>query len=275
MTDFDFSKVSTSIKVERPDKRPLRFSSRRDYLQALLEQGVISSKHELIDKPELVAKIQQHWQRRRGQIGCAFAQFMSDDPPSHDWHRLVITGSLPQTWQAPEMGQYLNDAIQDQDNSALSLIVPEVRNDRQLAELIWHVSALPNCLILEFDDSAQSEEIIYIGLRVPLNENVLAFALVFGPFSYFPLTRQAPFTEIIFPTKPKTPPLRKGLTKDPGSAHLADVHLRLGDDAWQKMMKNTKRLKAEVLSRDHPGARARVTVGVQRRIWEEVKQENE
>lgn len=268
MVNFDLSRVPTSLEVKRVGKKPLYFSTRSDYYQTLLDQGIVSSEEDLSGNPELVAKVQSHWQSHRGQIGCAFAQFLSNKPEAYKWHRIVVLASNPKDWR---LGQYIDKAVNDPDKSALSIIFSRITTNNELVGLLRHFATLPRCQLKEINhpDDNQGDLIIRLGLRVQITRTVHAYALTFGPFSeLFPLTRQAPFTEIIFPTKPKVPPLRHGLTDDPNAAHLADLPVPFLDKTWKKMMRKTSELKLRVLGKKHFGARAEVTVSLPRSLWE-------
>lgn len=271
MADIDLSNIPKSITMEKVGERPLRFSSRTDYCNALLAQSVAPTEHDLISDPEVVVKIQQHWQNRTQQIGCRFAQFMSHEPSEFGWHRIVVYGSRPKEWPLSSLERQIEESIHDPTRRALSLIFPEVTNEKQLAQLTLSIGGFQSSSIEEID-VVDDGRLIQLGLRVRLSEMVRAFALAFGPFAKtFPLTRQAPFMEFTFPTKPKEKPLREGLERDDNAAHLADVPLPVGGDAWRKMIRGTKKLKRQVLDGSHPSARARVSLAISRRVWEETR----
>jgi hypothetical protein len=267
MVPADLTNIPTSNEITRPGRTPLHSSSRNDYFHALVERGIVSDKDDFVSNFELVAEIQRHWQRKSGQIGCRFAQFMAHDPPEHNWHRIVIGASEPKAWTEADVGAHVEKAIEDPTIAALSLIFPEVETHEEIALLVRYFGNLSPRQIKELPADEQ-EDLIRLGIRIQINESVRAYALAFGPFSeLFPLTRRAPFLEIAFPAGPKQPPLREGLTDDPDAAHLADVPVNLSDKAWNNMMSQTKRLKADILKPSHPGARARVTISLPYKIW--------
>jgi hypothetical protein len=269
MTSFDLTDIPTSIEIVRSGRSSLHSSSREDYYQALVERGAISNRDDFVSNLELVAEIQRHWQRRSGQIGCRFATVMADDPLKHNWRRIVFGSDQSEVWTEANVGAKIEEAISDPATFALSLIFPEVESYDEFAPLIRYFGNLPSCLIVELPKDEQ-EEIVRLGIRIQLTESVRAYALAFGPFpELFPLTRQAPFTEIVFPVKPKEPPLRKELTPDPHAAHLADVPIHISEKAWGNLWRLTERLKADILKDSHPGARARVTISLPRKVWEE------
>lgn len=263
----DFSQVPTSLKVKHSNKTTLRFSTRTDYFVALRHQGLVSSEKDITGDPELVTKIQSHWQSHKGQIGCAFGQLLSNKPEHYKWHRIVVLEKNPKSWR---LNKYIDRAIKDQNNAALSMIFPEVTTGNELVKIFRYFATLRRCHLEEIKKQGDTEvdTIIRLGLRIRLTKTIHAYALTFGPFpDLFPLTRQAPFTEIIFPSKTKVPPLRSFLTDDPKSAHLADLSIPFTDKAWEKLMRNTTKMKFRVLGQKHPGASAKVTISLPRRSW--------
>lgn len=269
MGNIRLADVPRSVVVERTGSTPLRFSTRRDYIEYLVAQDVYGSQADILANSALVESVQQDWLHRTGQVGCRFAQFMASSPGEFGWERVVLAGESPEAWEPRELGSLIAHFIANPNSRALSLVFPEIIQESQVLQLIKLMAALPICHLQIVDQRKTARATIRVGLRVRISQDVDAFALALGPFeNRLPLTRCAPLLELAFPVKQKVPPLRYGLTDDPASVHLADVPLNLTDRAWKRMIDQTRILKRQVLQGAHPGAKARVTFSFSASLWE-------
>lgn len=147
---------------------------------------------------------------------------------------------------------------------------PAVTTPEGLIDLMLHLEYYLGWSFLELDVPEDPElgPMVALGIRVPLNEDVLAWPLVLGPFSFFAVTRDGPVTEVALMLKPKVYPLRSQITDDPGSAHLADLPVPLDDEAYERMWQNTRRQKALVLGDPaEPRAKAKVSLTLPAELW--------
>lgn len=267
----DFRWLPESRTIER-DGRPLSFPTRSDYVQRLIERGHLSSEAELAERPGLVRAIHRHW-HGKAQQGCRFATFLSSDPLNFSWGLVAPRGGSRGDWSAAEWEQIrvlVAESIRNPAAEAVSLLFPAVTTPDGLVDLLLHFQNYLGWSILEFDIPADPElgPMVALGIRVPLSEDVLAWPLVLGPFSFFALTRDGPITEVALMLKPKVYPLRSQITDDPGSAHLADLPVPLDDEAYERMWQNTRRQKALVLGDPaEPRAKAKVSLALPAYLW--------
>lgn len=267
----DFRWLPESRTIER-DGRPLSFPTRSDYVQRLIERGHLSSEEKLAERPGLVRAIHRHW-HGRAQQGCRFATFLSSDPLRFSWGLVVARGGNRGEWSAAEWDEIrdlVTESIGDPAAQAMSLLFPAVTTPEGLVDLMLHFEHFLGWSFLELESPADPEfgPIVALGIRVPLNDDVLAWPLVLGPFRFFALTRDGPITEVALMLKPKVYPLRSQITDDPESAHLADLPVPLDDEAYERMWQNTRRQKALVLGDPaEPRAKAKVSLTLPADLW--------
>lgn len=152
---------------------------------------------------------------RNNQAGCSFAAFAAKDPRKFGWSYRVV-GTSP-----AEADAAIQEAIIDTKISTLSLVF---RNCKDIAGLLALIEALQECSSIFL-----GQDIIYQGYRcVGFRAKVGAlesWMTGFGPFPFFPKTRQSPHTEIVVRVKPR-PPYERVMKKAPdGVIHLADMDM--------------------------------------------------
>jgi hypothetical protein len=114
----------------------------------------------------------------------------------------------------------------------------------------------------EFDDS------MCLGYRVAVGD-LTSWMTGFGPFAFLPKTRQAPFTEIIFRSKPR--PQYDWVMKEapPDLIHLADMDMKgMAEEQlrslWEGSLTNTESVLG---SKPNLRSAAKTTFAIPLRLW--------
>ena len=270
----DFLGIEESLSIPVPDKSPWRFSTRDDYIRFLIKRGDISEAKDLLAQTNLVLDVQRHW-HGRAQHACRFAQLMGKFPGAHGWATLVVSEKDETSW--PDeiwdgIRARIQEALADERTQALSIFAPGVLTGPGLVRLLRDLKDKAGWSMTEARPPAYPE-MLTIGLRLslPTEPAVASWAVGFGPFSFLPLTRQAPFTEIAFATKPKPEkPRSHRLSKDRSVAHLADIPINIPDKTFETWWPDTQKGKKIILGgADDSIAKAKVTYAVPATLWEQ------
>lgn len=173
-----------------------------------------------------------------GRSGCVFAAIAAKDLLKYEWCQEVINTIDPK-----EIDSIIDFYKKAEGISTLSLIFPNVKTLYDLCTLIYSLEKCENIIIKH----SNYEEYDCFGIRVKYEE-MQSWVTGFGPFSFFPATKQAPYTEISFRIKPK-PTFDYEIKKAPSDTlHLAHMDIKnVGATSFKKMwdssLKNTgKRL---------------------------------
>lgn len=171
------------------------------------------------------------------KAGCAFAAIAANNPEQYGWYHRLLS-------PRPEfIDAEITEAIAERNITTLSLIFPEVDSRGKLLELVDTLQRCA-CVFLEQDSLYQGSRCL--GFRVRLGR-LTSWVTGFGNFPFFPVTRQAPFTEIVFRVKPR-PDYNRMMKKAPDDVvHLADLHMLGIPDTvfkklWQLSLERTARL---------------------------------
>jgi hypothetical protein len=220
-------------------KKPRAFSSFDDLLNALIENGVVSSKEELIEKqPEQLSALLFEWYIQ-GQIACVFAQMLAGSR-KEDWQSIVFKEPV----EAEELEERL---VQSADNlEALQLIFVGDGTPEQAVELIrmlcqhssWSCHEMP-WMKNEHADS------IPVGLRWHRpDSNYVSWVLGIAPFEPMPFTRrfvEAPFIALVFrPSPPDHDRAPKRVEGGLEASHLAHMNDGLGSDEEKRARTKAK-----------------------------------
>lgn len=240
------------------------FPSRHDYLEHL---GIKLSEYgiEELDAATVVA-VQRDW-HMRGQNGCVFAMRASRQLDERQWTHAVCT-TLP---EAETMRVAIEAAVQDPLNELLSMLFPNVNTLDEVRSLI-NLAAASGCTSKR--EAIDQTEIIRLRWSIG---NVESWVIGFAPLDSIPATRRAPFTELIFRTKPKTRLIHPTLNNDSTQAHVADLDLGFRPEVVRELMEKSSTRTARLLGGDAcragaHGAKAKTTYGFKGNQLDNVKE---
>jgi len=158
--------------------------------------------------------------------GCGFAAYAARDTVKFGWHHKVLPA------EEKEIDLAIERAIKESTVSTLSLIFPAQRDLNGLLNLI---RVLSGCTYVYLGQDEWFEGYRCVGFRTRIVD-MHSWVSGFGPFSFFPKTRQAPYTEIVMRVKSR-PNYSKTMKKSPpGVLHLADMDMLDIPDATFKQM---------------------------------------
>lgn len=251
--------------------RSMAFPTRRDYLHQLQHHRLVATEAEFVASDPLTEAVYMDW-LLRPQVGCVFAQLLARPAHRAGIRTVVARGSSgvgKPGELAAEIAGLVSEAADNPSTQALSVLLPNVVDHQQLAELIWELGNQPKWHI-EFARPWR-KTLVLIGLRAAIAERTYAEILGMGPFQTFPPTRQSPVTSLEVRTKPlraKNSQLAKGQL----AAHLADIpipHQVLNNEEFRIRFNHfTPWLKKRILgNRGDQRAKAKVTVSIHAPIW--------
>lgn len=235
--------ISKSAKFDR-----LAFSTREDYSKYFIENNIVKSDSQIWGNEQFVSIIHRHW-HGEGRNGCIFALLSARRAEEKGWKDYVISKNVQQfndTTKSIIEKQILR-SIADPKCQVLSLLFSNITTNPDLVKLIkW----LLTINIIKLVDEQRFDNLITIALRIPLNDNgVLSWLMAFGPFSYFPQTRQSPIVEIAIRVKEKPIEIFHRLNNDREAAHLADLpldyNLEVMEQTWINTLKRTRLILGE------------------------------
>lgn len=235
------------------------FPQREDYLAVYGVDGSMPIDGGVLD-PSQVAAIQKDW-HSRGQNGCVFAMRAARMLSSAQWSREVHY-ELP---EPDEITDSVEQAVDDGENQLHSLIFPNITDSTQVLDLIGN-AVDAGCLVKEEEKDGAS----IVRLRWVMGD-VQSLVLGFAPLEEVPLTRRAPFTELLFKTKPKTEHImHENLDHRRDRTHAADLDPRLMGLASEQLgaligkseRRTAKVLAGEVARPEISAAKARTTFGM-------------
>lgn len=244
------------------------FPGRTDYEKYFMGKGIIKTPDELWNRKDLLPEVQHHW-HGRGQNGCVFAQAIACNAADRGWRMSVIDKPLS-SLQNPDDLLQIDDLIQasiaDPCVQIQSLLFPHVTQPAELVGLVKAISTTPSIFIAK---EVHYDYLSTIALRTVIGEGrVLSWLMGFGPFEFFPNTRQAPITEIAIRVKTKPDKIFHKLNQDREAAHLADTPIFMNDlvaeRLWQATYAKTRNILGGVP--DHFSA-AKVTFSLPRELW--------
>ncbi|MBS0647230.1 MAG: hypothetical protein JSR97_11680 [Verrucomicrobia bacterium] len=192
--------------------------------------------------PDQIISKQIEWHGHSAQ-GCIFAAFLyKKDPPEAKVKRICLNQDIDKDL-VTKVFSFIKESIVNPDVYVVSIIMPQLISKDQL---IGFISLCKESTDWVISDTDLWKEFRLVKIRVPLGEMdeegkpIYSWMLGFAPLNFLPYTRQAPFFEIILPTKSKYFLKEKfkkySLTKhfedsiDRGGsadeAHLADIYIK-------------------------------------------------
>jgi hypothetical protein len=242
------------------------FPTRRDYEDCAIELGLARNRQDIWSNGQLVNAVQNHW-FTLGQSGCVFAQYLIKYASAVGW-KTVICPSPSRQMGARQLASRLETLIADQVASPhcelLSLLFPKAATVPQFENLIKLLLRLKCVDLLPLETTS---ELVGLSLRINLtcDRQCQSWVLGFGPFHFFPVTRQAPVTEIVIRTKPKVLPLKQDGCTDLSAAHVADVPLEMDARRFALLWNASIQSRRAMLGSESGSfARARFTFSVPR-----------
>lgn len=242
---------SRSTSVVLSDGKTVKFPSYEDLVDALLDEGIITSEAELMDDDGLLSWVLHEW-IRGGQMACSFARRVASKHERWGWYAYV-----DRTSGTVDFPESLDGALSDLSEyaEAISIILPEVRTAEEVARLVgqlcrgdrWYWEEVPweRCSV---------DRAFKCGLRWrPPIDGFQSWVLGFAPFDVLPFTRRiegAPFSALILrPCPAGAESDRDFPAKNPGDLHLAMVphglsDRRRRDNYWKKTESNRKQFLA-------------------------------
>lgn len=250
----------------------LRFPTREDYVKYFIDNNIVKNETEIWNNESYISIIHRHW-HGEGRNGCIFALLASRRAEQLGWYDLAITESIEDIENGSTnslIEAKINEAINNPRCEVLSLLFSKITSDKDLARLIAHMITLP---VIKLVDENVFDDLVALALRIPLdNNNVLSWLMAFGPYSYFPETRQSAVTEISIRVKTKPKKQFHKLSKDFDAAHLADLPLDYKEDVMEKTWENTYRRTRLILGQE-PNiiSAAKTTLSLPNSIWQAIK----
>ena len=255
--------------------RAMRFPARRDYVRQLQKHGLVMNEAAFIDDDCLTEAVYLDW-LRRPQVGCVFAQLLARPVNRTGMRTVVARGSSgvgDPGELAVQIAKLVGESVQDPSCEALSVLMPQVRNDETLAQLVWELGTQPRWEI-ELEHIWRGT-LVLIGMRVEIADDVVAETLGMGPFGIFPPTRQCPITTLEIRTK-RTRAKKSHLSKTHLAAHLADIstdHMLTREAHRDLFAKFTPWLRRRILGdQQDMRAKAGVTYSLPVAMWRSLKE---
>jgi hypothetical protein len=208
---------------------------------------------------EAIALEQSTW-HKKGNNGCIFSQIIAQSPEDYAWQSSIV--SELSNHSAEEIDYLVKQAIENPTVRLLSLIFPSVTTQEELVKLVEILAYESSSILLLNDESLNG--LAALAFRTSLEDDtVLAWIMGFGPHETFAKTRQAPYTELVIPVKPKPDNTYHRHNQDKSTAHVADQHIDLDDKVLDRLWHNTFTKTRKVLGHEpdvFSGARTTFTI---------------
>lgn len=256
---------SRSISREIEAKKIRDFSSFDDYLKVLVDDGTVTSSHDLVTRlPKLLGEILFKWYQQ-GQIACLYAKHLAD-AATPKWDSITFIDTV----DPEKLELALQDAAENLD--AVQLIFPEKEGKKATAlhacELIKLLCVHPSwsCKEVPWMEDEKGPSLL-VGLRWHRKgSDYTSWVLGIAPFDTMPFTRRfvgAPFIALVLRSAPPAS-YRPAKQKESGltPSHLAHMDDLLGknQEKRDRFDERTHDAKIALLGGDpHSTARAKVT----------------
>lgn len=197
---------------------------------------------------------------RTGGAGCQFVAHAANNPTKYEW-RLSIAEV-----DAVQIADLIMTAVLHPKISTQSIVFPSTQGEGGFLELLKVLNASD---LITLEQRAVFRDFICLGYRVRMGE-IKSWMTGFGKFDFLPVTRQAPFAEITFRSKPR-PPYKTVMKKAPaGVVHLADMDMKgMGKSEfmsrWQDSYTHTRSLLGH---KPDLKSAAKTTFAIPLTLWE-------
>ena len=187
---------------------------------------------------DVAVAAQQDW-FGRGQTGCVFARIAALKYDDGAWPYAVVHADD----DFAQVDALVGEHCVNPNTQVLSLLFVDCAT---LGEFRASLERLVDVTSFYYKDRIVTEESVSYQVRREVFPGVEAWIMAFGPDSYLPSTRRAPFYELAVRVKPKNGTEYRRLNQDPGAAHLADFPLQMPpahwDDRWDSTTQRTRRI---------------------------------
>jgi hypothetical protein len=245
-------------------KRP--YSTRDDYVQYLVSQGIVRNPDDLIQNySHLIGEIFFQW-IATSQLGCLFAAKLAKKPRENRWIPIVQLRAL---WEGKNLGGLLNAHLDGASatHEAAAIIFPDVNGDEEIVALVNALCSDPSGRWYWTQTGIEPDErraLGLIGLRwILASGGAVNYVLGFASIPTMPFTRQSPFTALFLRIgeQKRTPVHRED---NRVQVHLADLDSTFTPQpVHDKIWELTKALRANsVEPQKTAAARARVTFAI-------------
>lgn len=150
---------------------------------------------------------------KKHKAGCSFAAIVARQPENYGWFQEVLR-------DLDNFDEVVDASRNNKEVSTLSIILPNIKTTSELCNLVDELKNKKSVII----EKVVYEDFQCIGMRVKI-DIFTSWVSGFGNFNFFPLTRQAPFTELSFRVKPR-PDYEWTMKEAPENViHLADLDM--------------------------------------------------
>lgn len=185
-----------------------------------------------------VAATQASW-FASGHSGCVFARLAA--LKDHGWH-FIVSDPLDSN-AADQVAATVRSLQRDPTCEVVSLVLPSIRTEVDALEAI---AKLCEADLLFVEQAVLDGDKRSAYVRLPIDDEVVAWVMAFGPFVNMPPTRRSPYFELAMRVRSKSGELFHRLNQDPTVAHLADLPMAMPERHWEhrwaSTLKRTRRI---------------------------------
>lgn len=240
----DLPLVKSSVVVQLNDGKQKRFPSLQDYVDQLVEQGIVKDLDDLVaNYSHLIGEMFINWVAT-GQVGCLFAVKLARNPRLNRWVPIVQLGALSHGDSLDEVLNEQLDAVAEHHEAAV-LIFPDVVRDADIARLVALLCEGKSGRWYRTEHAKSDNEAVkLVELRWILpSGNSVNLVLGFSSLPTMPVTRRSPFTAMFFRLKDRK---RQKEEREDGRmiVHLADLDSTFRPQKWHDIVwERTKAMK--------------------------------
>lgn len=211
---------------------------------------------------------------QEGATGCVFSQIIAKrtEQGTFRWKQDIVTGKTGDIASGPmgeEIIEKTRQALASDECDIYSIVLPDIVTGNKLSELVRFLSQRPPYYVNHVDSGTLYEQdpTLYYGfqLRIDMGEGREAWPMILGPFEWFPPTRRAPVTEIIF----KNRPIKGNPTTPWIQIGLDDSDLNLSGKTFSSVFTQTlEQVAANRQGYNRELSRARIAVVIPKADWD-------
>lgn len=236
---MDFRKINKNKLVNGK-----RYSVIEDYLEYFNLKYKLSPK-EVLDSDDLVIDISKNW-ISQGQIGCAFAKYMSHSTDDFGWKFEVCRFDTFSKEEVSALYSVIDSHINNPESETLSILFPYITEESQFYEMLDRLIKYSPFFLDSAVNYGDNLKLLAIRLDISGKGNN-SWIMALAPFEEFPITRQSPITQLVIRLKVKDPSRMYHQAKNVADAHNADMPIDIiakhkQDALWDASFKNTERV---------------------------------